>query len=208
MNCGSSRIASRNGCDRPARTAPSRMQRDAEAVEGERLARVGRRPRPRELERLVPGLHRVAVVAPRDEEPLALADPVAQLERLARERGRQRRLPGVGVDRRQQRVRHREVGIELDARASGAESLRGAGPRGLPRARASRHAALRATASSPAAAGRRTSGPTRATRPASRAAATSALPSDVSTSSLLAASACSRAITSPVSALIASSAST
>ncbi len=55
---------------------------------------------------------------------------------------------------------------------------------GLDRAPASRHAAPRATASSLAATARRTSGSTPATRPASRAAAWSPSPSDVSTCSL------------------------
>ena len=52
--------------------------RDAQAVERKRLARVGGGPGLRQLERLVPGLRGVAVIPPRDEEPLALADPVAQ----------------------------------------------------------------------------------------------------------------------------------
>jgi hypothetical protein len=56
-------------------------QRGAEAIERERFTRIRGCPRPRQLQRLVPRLNRVTVIPPRNEEPLALADAVAQLER-------------------------------------------------------------------------------------------------------------------------------
>ena len=89
-------------------------QRVAQAVERERFARVRGGPGARQFQRLVPRLQRVTVVAPRDEELLAVADLVAQLERFARHLWRERLLTGVRVHLGQQRVGHRERRVELD----------------------------------------------------------------------------------------------
>ena len=93
---------------------PERPGRQPEAVERERFSRIRRGPRSRELESLVPRLDGVAVVAPRDEVPLAFAHAIAEVEGPARPLRRERRLTGVGVDPGQQRLREGEVRIELD----------------------------------------------------------------------------------------------
>jgi hypothetical protein len=63
--------------DRPIVLAEIDVRR-AEAVERECLPGIRQRPRLGQLERLVPRLRRVAVVAPRNEEPFALAHAVLQ----------------------------------------------------------------------------------------------------------------------------------
>ena len=185
------RLAERG--NRPLVLAES-PRRQPEAVERKRFARIGRGPDCREVQRLVPRLRGVEVIAPRDEEPLALADPVAQLERLAARTParppidrcwRTRRTAAPAPSRNSGRAR---------SPAADAESLRRAEPRGLRRARASRREALRATRSSRAAAGRRTAGSTRATRRASRAGVTWRIPSAVRTCSFAGTSTCSRAM--------------
>src|SRR6185503_14674794 len=87
---------------------------DAQTVERERFARVRGGPGLAEFEGLVPGLSGVDVIAPRNEETLAIAHAVAQLEGSPRIRRRLCVLIGVGVHTREQRLRHREIRIELD----------------------------------------------------------------------------------------------
>ena len=91
-----------------------KAQGDAETAERKRLARIGGCPTSREVECLVPVLRRVVVIAPGDEEPLAFADAIAQFERPAGKRRRQSRAAGIRVEARQQRLRQREVRVELD----------------------------------------------------------------------------------------------
>ena len=76
--------------------------------------RIGGGPGFRELECFLPVLDGIAVVAPRNKEPLALADPVPQLECSSRIRRSQRRLTGVGVHAGQECVSHCEGWIEVD----------------------------------------------------------------------------------------------
>ena len=91
-----------------------RARREPQAVERKRFARVRLRPRRAQLERFVPGLRRVHVVAPRNEIALALADAIAQLERSLRDRRGLRRSSCVAIDGSEQRMSHREVRVDLD----------------------------------------------------------------------------------------------
>ncbi len=83
-------------------------------VERECLSRIRRSPRLRKLEGFLPVLDGIAVVTPRNKEPFAFADPVPQLECSSRIGRSQRRLTGVGVHARQERVSHCERWIELN----------------------------------------------------------------------------------------------
>src|SRR5207302_10929979 len=79
------------------------IERDTEAVERKGLPRIRRRPRAGQIDRLVPVLRCIVIVAPRNEESLSLACSVAQAERSAGDLGPARRLAWLGVTGRWQR---------------------------------------------------------------------------------------------------------
>ena len=83
-------------------------------VEGECLPRICGSPGPCELERLVPRLDRISIVAPGDKKALAIAHPFAQIECSFGKFRRERGLAGIRVHRRQKCMRHREGGIQFD----------------------------------------------------------------------------------------------